>query len=738
MSIDLEKFRQNHGWLVRVLIAVLVVASGFVTAAPASARMWPPLAPSSLTLTPGDGQLTADWSESSTNGNSPIDYYHLWVYPEADEDNYTNVDVHAPTLTYTATGLTNGTSFCVAIETFNTDGYHSASLTSSCATPVASGQSASPSPSPSLFPFTYTTDSDNNVTITGCVNSCPSNLVLPSSIEGHSVTQIGEEAFMSKSINSVSLPNSLTTIGAIAFSDNSLTSLVIPASVTTLGSGAFRNNLLTSLVIPESVINLGWYTFNNNRLVSVTFEGNMPSGGPSAFSGNGNSQLRAITVAYGTTGWGATYFGKTVLIGSPFSYVTDSDNNVTITGCKKSCPSEMVIPSSLEGKTVTAIQNEAFTGKSISSIILPDSITTIGNFAFTSNNLHSLVIPSSVASMGAAAFAANKLTSVTFEGNAIPENDSVFLLNSNLAFVNVKYGTGWGSTWSGIPVHVLPVLPGAPSVSSFTAGNGSAIVTFTAPASDGGTDITNYVVEFKRSSSGDWTTVSHDVSASTMAYPITGLSNGTSYDVRVTAVNAVGAGAASDTASVKVGVGNPASEPLVSGATTGNAQVTISMFAPRRTGGTAIEGYQFTLDGESWSDVDPSSTSNRQVIKGLRNGTLYSMQLRAINGAGPGAVSKRFYFKTPIFKASKPQGFHAYPHDGSIGIEFEAPLNNGGSSVINYGYSINGGSWKRFSPASNLSIVRLTNGTGYSVRVAAFTTAGWGEPSDAIEVTPHN
>ena len=281
-------------------------------------------------------------------------------------------------------------------------------------------------------------------------------------------------------------------------------------------------------------------------------------------------------------------------------------------------------------------------------------------------------------------------------------------------------------------------VPGAPTVSSFTAGDGSGTVTFVAPADNGGSAITDYLVEYKTTAGSAWSTFSHAASSSTLSYTISGLSNGTSYDVRVSAVNFVGAGTPSDTLPVTVGLGNPASEPLVSGATTGNAQVTISMFTPKRTGGTAIKGYQFTFDGENWSDVDPSSTSNRQVIKGLRNGTLYSMQLRAINGAGPGAVSKPFYFKTPIFKASKPQGFHAYSHDGSIGIEFEAPLNNGGSSVINYGYSINGGSWKRFSPASNLSIARLTNGTGYSVRVAAFTTAGWGEPSDAIEVTPHN
>jgi uncharacterized repeat protein (TIGR02543 family) len=83
-------------------------------------------------------------------------------------------------------------------------------------------------------------------------------------------------------------------------------------------------------------------------------------------------------------------------------------------------------------------------------------------------------------------------------------------------------------------------VPGAPTVSSASAGDKSATVTFSAPTTDGGSPITGYTV------------TSHpeggtDSSAGTMAtsHSITGLVNGTAYTFSVTASNIVGESAPS-------------------------------------------------------------------------------------------------------------------------------------------------------------------------------------------------
>jgi len=71
-------------------------------------------------------------------------------------------------------------------------------------------------------------------------------------------------------------------------------------------------------------------------------------------------------------------------------------------------------------------------------------------------------------------------------------------------------------------------------------------LTWTAP-SNGGSAITDYLVEYKAASSGTWLTFSDGTSTATSA-TVTGLTASTSYNYRVSAINAIGTGTASATA----------------------------------------------------------------------------------------------------------------------------------------------------------------------------------------------
>ena len=83
-------------------------------------------------------------------------------------------------------------------------------------------------------------------------------------------------------------------------------------------------------------------------------------------------------------------------------------------------------------------------------------------------------------------------------------------------------------------------VPGAPVIGTATAGNSQATVTFTAPASNGGSAITSYTAT---STPGGFTgTISQ---AGSGAISVTGLTNGTAYTFTVKATNAAGTGAAS-------------------------------------------------------------------------------------------------------------------------------------------------------------------------------------------------
>ena len=65
---------------------------------------------------------------------------------------------------------------------------------------------------------------------------------------------------------------------------------------------------------------------------------------------------------------------------------------------------------------------------------------------------------------------------------------------------------------------------------------------WTAPASNGGSPITNYLVEAKLSSGSTWYTVAHPASDETAIEIFSGLTDGQTYDFRISAINAQGTG----------------------------------------------------------------------------------------------------------------------------------------------------------------------------------------------------
>ncbi len=148
--------------------------------------------------------------------------------------------------------------------------------------------------------MTYTV-ADSKVTITG-YTGVGGDVTIPSTIEGHPVTSIGDYAFRDCTrLTSVTIPGSVTSIGDSAFQTcNSLTSVTIPGSVTYIGDYAFYNCGLTSVTIPGSVTYIGGNAFQYCfSLTRVYCTGNAPEIGYLAF-GDGPTTLYYVA---GTTGW---------------------------------------------------------------------------------------------------------------------------------------------------------------------------------------------------------------------------------------------------------------------------------------------------------------------------------------------------------------------------------------------------------------------------------------------------
>jgi hypothetical protein len=127
------------------------------------------------------------------------------------------------------------------------------------------------------------------------------------------------------------------------------------------------------------------------------------------------------------------------------------------------------------------------------------------------------------------------------------------------------YGSGYpfyyhSITYSGTVRCVLPddapaQLPGAPTAVSGTAKNNTEItVSWTAPESNGGASITDYVVQYSSNSGSTWTTFADGTSALTRA-TVTGLTTGAAYIFKVATTNSVGTGSySSNSASVTAAI----------------------------------------------------------------------------------------------------------------------------------------------------------------------------------------
>jgi predicted RNA-binding protein with TRAM domain len=199
-----------------------------------------------------------------------------------------------------------------------------------------------------------------------------------------------------------------------------------------------------------------------------------------------------------------------------------------------------------------------------------------------------------------------------------------------------------------VPFDSTIAPAGAPTALVATPGNARASIAFTAPTSTGGAAITNY--EYSTNNGTTWKALSpidftSPVVITTRSDATTALVNGTTYQVKLRAVNSAGSGTASVAVSVKPRTTAGAPTALV--ATAGVAKATITFKAPTSTGGAAITNYEYsTNNGTTWKALSPIDFTSPVVITkrsdattALVKGKRYTVKLRAVNSAGSGTPS---------------------------------------------------------------------------------------------------
>ena len=184
--------------------------------------------------------------------------------------------------------------------------------------------------------------------------------------------------------------------------------------------------------------------------------------------------------------------------------------------------------------------------------------------------------------------------------------------------------------------------PGAPTGLTATASGTTQIdLSWSAPASTGGSAITGYNIEVSPNGTSGWTDQVANTNSTATTYAHTGLGGGTTRHYRVSAINANGAGDPSNVDSATTdAVPGAVSDVVVVPVPRTTDSLTVSWSAPDNAGKPALTGYDVRYrssgGGGSWTTVSEDAPSTSLIIGGLRD-AFYDVQVRALNAdySGP-------------------------------------------------------------------------------------------------------
>lgn len=187
-------------------------------------------------------------------------------------------------------------------------------------------------------------------------------------------------------IKSVSFPEGMTTIGAYSFKEcSALTGIHLPNSVTEIGERAFSDcTSMTSVVIPDGVQSIGDYAFAGcSNLASVKIGTGLTSLGSEAFintaiKSDANSKQNGVIYI---DKWAVDLDYDDLITGTNSTFSVDIRTSTVGIACS-AFSSVYGMESITIPNTVKYINDSAFRGCPLTSVLLPKSVIAVDHFAF--------------------------------------------------------------------------------------------------------------------------------------------------------------------------------------------------------------------------------------------------------------------------------------------------------------------------------------------------------------------
>lgn len=347
----------------------------------------------------------------------------------------------------------------------------------------------------------------------------------------------------------------------------------------------------------------------------------------------------------------------------------------------------------------------------------------------------------------------------TVNGEQLEQNDRIKYDNSKLGetiFINAKAkrtdtgnytihlinSEGKDSASCRVLVVDRPSPPQGPlDVSDITPD--TCTLSWRTPLDDGGSPITNYIIE-KLDSVGQWVKVSSFVRS--IHYDVMGLETNKRYLFRVRAENQYGLSdplALDDAIVAKFPftTPDPPGPPRV--IDWDSNCVTLTWERPLHDGGSRIQGYKVeyrNVSDSTWRENDFLVKDNTYQVYNLIPGTEYEFRVRAKNAAGfskPSASSNRFKLKNK-FHVPSPPGQPAVVKVGKtyVDLKWNKPSSDGGSKITGYiieRRDLGGAIWVKCNDYNVLdteyTVTNLIEFGDYEFRIFATNAAGRSESS---------
>jgi hypothetical protein len=283
--------------------------------------------------------------------------------------------------------------------------------------------------------------------------------------------------------------------------------------------------------------------------------------------------------------------------------------------------------------------------------------------------------------------------------------------------------------------NVVADVANAPTIVSVSAGHESITAAFVKPSYTGGAAVTGYEMVATHSGGQETYNGCTVVAGNDQSCTISGLTNGTSYTIKVAAINSAGVGLQSASSLARVPATNPAAVTRFT-AVPDDTTLQLSWGLPVSLGGGTFDSYRIFIKPSTdanypltYTTVNVYNTLGYQFTN-LINGQAYDAMIVTVTTANTLALVSNTaeVRETPRTVPDAPATVLIFEVGSNLVISWTSPIADGGNAISEYSAQIGGAPCVLATPTDTTCTISTPSAAGtYPIEVKAKNAAGFGQ-----------